>query len=484
MNDKTPYLNYIGGDWVPSCTGKTFSMINPANQEIIGLAQESNAEDMEKAIASARQAFKNSKWRKDSALRAKVLLEFSRRLAEKKESLAQLYTRNNGKTVGEARFELTGCIDAIEYAAGMARNVFGRSIDPAEDSLSVIVREPIGVVGVISPWNWPVQLMLREMIPALAVGNAVVLKPASNTAAVSMAVIQVLAEIGDLPRGIVNAVTGPGRTVGEVLAKSKDVNMINFTGDTSTGQRIAELAAKTIKKVALELGGKSPNILFEDADLDKAIPAAVKAVFLTCGQVCMAGTRLVVQDTIFDEVVNRIKAATEQLKVGNGFDSGCDIGPLISQNQLDLVMKYIETGKKEGKLVTGGYRLTGKGHEEGFFVAPTVFTDLPNHSSLVQEEIFGPVLVIQKFHSEAEAVELANGTQFGLAAAVWTKDVNRAIRVGREIEAGTIWVNAYFKLYNQTEFGGYKASGIGRTRGIDGFMEFTEIKHINFDLKI
>ncbi len=477
------YLNYIGGEWVPSCAGRTFSMINPATQEVIGQAQESNETDMENAIASAKLAFKNTAWRKDASLRARVLFELAKRLSEKKEFLAQLYTKNNGKTIGEARFELSGCIDGIEYSAGMARNIFGRSIDPVEDSLSIIVREPIGVVGVISPWNWPIQLMFREMIPALAAGNAVVMKPASNTAAISMAVIQIFSEISELPKGIVNVVTGPGCTIGEVLAKSKDVNMVSFTGDTNTGRRIAELAANTIKKVTLELGGKSPNILFEDADLEKAIPAAVRAVFLTCGQVCMAGTRLVVQDTIFEEVVDRIKTATEQLNVGNGLDSGCDIGPLISQSQLDIVLNYIETGKREGILVTGGYRLTGKGYDDGFFVAPTVFIDLPNNSSLVQEEIFGPVLVIQKFHTEAEAVEIANGTQYGLAAAIWTKDVNRAIRAAREIEAGTIWVNAYFKLYNQTEFGGYKASGIGRTRGIDGLLEFTETKHINFDVK-
>ena len=480
MSLKT-YLNYVGGEWIPSVTGKTFAMTNPADSSVIASAQQSGEADMENAISAANEAFRSSKWRKNSALRAKVLFVWANMLTERKEELARIYTANNGKTVAEARMELDSCIDIIQYTAGLARNIFGRSIDPAENSLSVILREPIGVVGVISPWNWPVQLMLREMIPALAAGNAVIAKPASLTAAISMEVIELFSKAADLPKGILNAVTGPGQLIGEAMAASEKINMISFTGDGSTGQRIAAIASKTCKKVTLELGGKSPNILFEDADLKKAIPAAVKAVFMTCGQVCMAGTRLVVQDSIFDKVVAAVKEETEKLKVGNGLDSTCQMGPLVSRNQLESVMAYVELGKKEGKLVTGGYRLTGALYDNGNFVAPTIFSELQNDSPLVQEEIFGPVLVIQKFHTEEEALDLANGTKFGLASAVWTADLNRALRVAREIKAGTVWVNAYFKLYNQAEFGGSKASGIGRTRGIEGIHEFTEIKHINID---
>ena len=483
MTSVKTHLNYVGGQWIPSCTKKTFDIINPANQESIARAQQSNEDDMKKAIDMAYQAFKMTNWKTNSGLRAKALFEFAQRLSEKKEALAQLYTMDNGKNINEARGELDGCIDIIRYTAGLARNIFGRSIDPAEESLSVIIREPIGVVGIISPWNWPVQLMLREMIPALAAGNAVVIKPASLTAAISMEVIQILSEVHEIPAGIVNAVTGPGQLIGEVIAKSEKVNMISFTGDNKTGRRISELAAQSVKKVTLELGGKSPNILFGDADLKKAIPAAIKAVFLTSGQVCMAGTRLVVQDTIFDAVVSQMKVATEKLKVSNGLAEDCNLGPVASKNQLNTVMEYIELGKKEGCLITGGYRLTGEDYDKGFFVAPTIFTDLDNHSRLVQEEIFGPVLVIQKFKTETEAIEIANDTKFGLAAALWTTDINRAIRVAKQIEAGTVWVNTYFKLYNQAEFGGYKASGIGRTRGLDGLLEFTEVKHINFDIK-
>ena len=473
------YFNFVSGEWVPSGSGQTFSMINPANQTVIGKAQQSGKADMEEAIDAANFAVRNSDWKVDSALRSRALMELSRLLTENKEALARLYTINNGKTINEARMELTGCADMLMYNAGMTRNVFGRTIDPAKNALSLVVHEPVGVVGIISPWNWPIVLMFREMAPALAAGNAIVLKPASLTAAISLEVVELISKVSAFPKGLINAVTGAGSVVGETLAASPRVSMISFTGDTSTGQRVAELAAG--KKITLELGGKSPNIVFEDADLDKVIPASILAVFLTAGQLCMAGTRLLVQDTIFDETVKRMKEAAEKLKVGNGLDENARMGPLVSQDQLDRVMSYIELGKKEGKLVTGGNRLSGPEYDDGFFVAPTIFTGLPNNSRLVQEEIFGPVLVVQKFRTEAEAIELANGTKYGLASALWTRDVNRAIRVAKAMEAGTVWVNTYFKIYNQTEFGGYKASGIGRARGVDGVREFTQLKHINFD---
>jgi betaine-aldehyde dehydrogenase len=482
LNLKT-YLNYINGQWVASRTGKTIKNINPATQEEIALVQESGESDMQDAIEAANRAFSTSNWRSNSALRSRALMQFAARLAEQKEFLAQLYTLNNGKTINEARGELSGSIDMIQYLAGQARMIFGRSIDPDENIMSVIIREPIGVVGIISPWNWPVQLMLRDMIPALAAGNAVVIKPASITAAISMAVIKVLSEVAEIPAGIVNVVTGPGALIGEYMAQSPAIDMIGFTGDNRTGRRITEYSAPTIKKLTLELGGKSPNILFADADLAKAIPAAIRGAFTTSGQMCMAGTRLVVQDTIFAEVIERLKQETEKLKVGNGLDESNFMGPLISRKQLESVLKYIELGKAEGRLVCGGYRLTGECYDQGFFVAPTIFTELPAQSELVQEEIFGPILVVQKFHAEAEAVQIANDTKYGLVAAVWTQDVNRAMRVARAIKAGTVWVNTYFKLFNQTEGGGYKASGIGRARGADGILEFTEIKHLCLNIE-
>ncbi|MDR3553649.1 MAG: aldehyde dehydrogenase family protein [Syntrophobacteraceae bacterium] len=476
------YLNYIDGDWTPSSTGETFDLINPATCEIIASAQHSDPADMSWAIDCAERAFWSTSWRNNPGLRRDAFLKLAGCVSHNLNLLADLNTANNGKTLNDSRTELMKLVDLISYYAGLTMNVFGRAIEPAQDAFSVLIREPLGVVGVISPWNFPLTLMLRAAIPALAAGNAVVLKPASLTAAISMEFVELLSETGAFPKGMVNAVTGPGQTLGELLAKSEKVGMISFTGDNSTGRRVAELGAVTMKKVALELGGKSPNILFADADLNKALPTAVKAAFSNCGQVCMAARRLVVQDTIFDRVVEGMKTALESLIVGDGRDERTQMGPLISRKQMETVLEYIELGKQEGNLITGGYRLQGPEYDRGFFVAPTLFTDLENDSRLVQEEIFGPVLIAQKFHTEEEAIEIANGTRYGLAAAVWTLDVNRAIRVAKAMQAGTVWVNSYRKTYCQAEFGGYKESGAGRTTGIEGMLECTQLKHINFDL--
>ncbi len=475
------YLNYINGELVAASTGKTMSCINPANGDVIAYAQESDASDMEKAIAVANEAFHATNWRYNSALRSTALMQYANLVEARKDELAELLTLNNGKTIGESHAEIGSCIDGLRYYSGLARNVFGKSVVPSEDSLAVLVREPIGVIGVISPFNWPAWLMIRGMVPALAAGNAVVVKPASVTAAISMALIEILTQVDGIPKGIVNVVTGPGGSVGETLVSHPDVGLINFTGDERTGINISESSAKTLKKLSLELGGKSPNVVFDDADLSKAVPGAIWAFLFTSGQLCMAGTRLIVQDTIHDEFVGLLKAEIEKLKVGNGMDPGTHIGPLISKPQLDKVLKYISIGKAEGTVVTGGGQPAGL--EKGFYVAPTVITGLKEDSALVQEEIFGPVLVVQKFSTEEEAIRLANGTRFGLAGAVWTLDVNRAVRVAREIKAGTVWVNTFNKFYTEVEFGGYKASGIGRTHGEEAMLECTEIKHINFDIK-
>ena len=476
------YLNSIGGKMVPSVSGETYPMHDPATGELVGSAQLSVAADMQQAVSVAKEAWARSAWRHDSALRGRCLLEAARLLIENRETLAELYTKNHGKPLSEALYELTTCADAFTYTAGAARSLFGRSIDPVPNSLSLMVRESMGVVGILTPWNWPIQLMVREMVPALAAGNAVVIKPASLTAAISMKVVELLCSIKELPPGIINAVTGPGPVLGEVICTSPDIRAVSFTGNGRTGAEVSQMAAPTFKKVLLELGGKSPNIIFDDADMEKAINVSTTAAFTTSGQLCMAGTRLLVQDSIYDEVVCCMKESIEDLTVGNGLVDGTRLGPLISEKQMNMVLEYIELGKKEGTCVTGGHRLTGPDYDKGFFVAPTMFTDLPVQSRLVQEEIFGPVLVVQKFSTEAEALALANGTVFGLAGAVWTKNINRALRLAKGIEAGTVWINDYFKLFHQTEFGGYKASGLGRTRGIDGILEFTELKHISISL--
>ncbi len=486
MPDVKTYLNYIGGEWVESASGELITSLNPATQEVVAYAQKSTAEDMQKAIAAAKHAFKTSDWSVTPGRRQQALLEFADRLEERQESLIELLSRENGKTLSEARAcvagKYAGCIDFLRYYAGAARQVYGRSTSISETSFGVIAREAIGVVAVIVPWNWPASLMIRDMAPALAAGNAVIVKPASYTPAICTEFIEILSEIESIPKGIVSIVTGSGPVVGEAIAASDDVDMIAFTGDGITAARIAQVAAPTQKKIVTELGGKSPNVIFEDADLSKAIPAAVWAFLCTSGQFCMAGTRLIVQDTIHDQFCSALKDAIERLKVGRGTDKDVDLGPMIAEGHLNKVMKYIEIGKSEGRVLTGGNRLTGPEYDDGWFVAPTVVTDLAADARLVQEEVFGPVLAVQKFHTEIEAIELANGTKYGLAGAVWTSDVTRAVRVARKIKAGTVWINTYNKFYAETEFGGCKASGNGRAMGIEALNEYTELKHINFDL--
>ena len=487
MPDIKTYLNYIGGEWVESASGEVITSYDPATGEVVAYAQKSTVEDMRLAIAAAKEAVESSDWSVTPGVRQTALNEFAELLTERQESLIELLSRENGKTLSEARAcvagKYAGCIDFLRYYAGAARQVYGRSASISQDSYAVISREAIGVVGLIVPWNWPASLMIRDMAPALAAGNAVIVKPASYTPAICAEFIEILSQIKSIPKGIVNFVSGSGAVVGEVLAESKDVDMIAFTGDGSTGARIAQVAAPSQKKLSTELGGKSPNILFEDADLGKAIPAAAWAFLCTSGQFCMAGTRLIVQDTIYDSVCAALKTEIEGLKVGRGTDEGVDLGPLVDESQLATVMEYIAIGKEEGKVLTGGHRLTGAEYDKGWFVAPTVFTDVAPDSRIVQEEVFGPVLVIQQFHTEAEAIALANGTKYGLAAAVWTTDVNRAMRVARKVKAGTVWINAYSKFYAETEFGGCKASGNGRAMGVQALNEYTELKHINFDLE-
>ncbi len=478
----TTYKNRIGGEERVSASGETYGMRDPATGELVARAQRSGGEDMRAAVQAAKTAFDATPWSRDADLRGRTLAAMSSLVLEHKEELARLYSRNNGKTIREARRELAGCADIFAYASGAARNIFGRFIEPAPNSLSCVVREPVGVVGIISPWNWPIQLMVRELAPALAAGNTAALLPASETAAVTLAFLSLLHRAPELPKGVVNAVTGPGAIVGDALCSHPDVRMISFTGGSTVGAHVAALGASTFKKVVLELGGKSPNILFADCDVEKACAKAVPAAFMTSGQLCMAGTRLLVQESIFDRVVDLVRRKAEALTVGPGLDEASDLGPVISARRMESILKYIEIGKKEGRCITGGKRLTGGAYDKGWFLPPTIFTDLPEDSRLAREEIFGPVLVAQKFTDEADAVRLADSGPFGLAAAVWTTDLNRAMRMTRAIKAGTVWVNAYFNLYHQTEFGGFKDSGVGRTRGIDGINEFTETKHVNFDI--
>lgn len=476
------YYNYVGGEWTESATGGRLESRNPATGELIGYAQKSAESDIVQSIDSVYETFQKSDWGINPKRRYDALLGLAQQIEHHMEHLARILTMEQGKTIRESRMELAGCVDTLKYFAGAARTVFGRSIQLEPANFGIIAKEPIGVVGIISPWNWPALLMVRELAPALAAGNGVIVKPASLTPVISVEIFKLIDQVPQFPKGIVSIVTGPGQSIGAAMGTSNKIDMISFTGDTSTGKTIMELAASNIKKLALELGGKSPNVVFEDANLDKAIPLIGRSIFISAGQICMAGSRLLVHESIKEEVVSRLKDYAENLQVGNGILEATDMGPLVSQHQLDLVAEYSEIGRREGNIVTGGYRLTGGDYDKGYFFAPTIIDDLAPGCRVVREEIFGPVLAVQSFSSDEEALTAANDTDFGLSAGIWTSSLNRAMKMSQGIKAGTVWINTYNKNFPEAEFGGYKQSGLGRTRGVDGLMEYCETKHIHFEM--
>lgn len=454
---------------------------DPATGELVATVAISTIDDVDAAIASARQTFRSTPWRNDGALRARVLNRWAESMRAHSEELAELLTREQGKTIGQARGEVASSISMIEYNAGLARAIYGRSIALKDGVHGVILREPVGVVAAITPWNYPLNLTIRAVAPALAAGNAVIVKPASLTPTIVVRALNLLALDEDLPKGILSVVVGSGATVGDRLVKSDGVEMIAFTGDSATGINVMKHAADGLKRVSLELGGKSPNIVFADANMEKALAGAENAVFSAAGQICTAGSRLVIEESIHDEFVEKLAERARAMRIGDGLDASTQMGPLVSAVQKKSVLGYIEIGRQDGTIVAGGTLLDDAPYDKGYFVAPTIVTNLDPASRLIAEEVFGPVLAVQKFSTEEQAIEIANGTEFGLACGLWTTNLDRAWRVGRAVESGTIWINTYHHFYGETEVGGFKRSGVGRQQGIEGIMEFTETKHLNFD---
>jgi betaine-aldehyde dehydrogenase len=462
--------------------GDGFESTDPATGEFVAELAASTSADIDEAVAAAVGAARSA-WANDGELRARVLYGFAQALRADEDRLAELLTREQGKTIHEAHIEIAGSARMTEYYAGLARLVYGRSTVLGAEVTGVVLREPVGVVAVITPWNWPLTLLVRSLVPALAAGNATVVKPASITSAISVEALALLASQPGLPDGVLTCVLGAGSVVGDALVGHDGVDMIAFTGETVTGIQVMKRAAEGLRKVALELGGKAPNVVFADANLDKALAGTENAIFTTCGQICTAGSRLLVEDRVHDEFVERLAAITNGLRVGDGLDPSSQLGPLASAAQRDKVLGYVERGKAEATLVAGGAVLEGEDFDSGNFVSPAIFAELPPGSSLTRDEIFGPVLTVQRFSDEAEAIALANDTEYGLAAGLWTQNVDRAWRVGRAIRAGTIWINTYHHFYDAVEVGGFKRSGIGRQQGLEGLYEFTETKHLNFDGK-
>jgi betaine-aldehyde dehydrogenase len=479
----TTYKNFIGGEWRGS-EGGVFEVRSPANGELLYRAQRSTVDDAHAAIRAARQAFESTEWREDTAARTAALSKFSEAVRGRHQDLATQLTRESGKPFPISRGEALRLAETTSYYAGLARWIFGRSQIPQPNSISMIMREPVGVVAIIVPWNAPLALLARAIAPALAAGNAVVVKPASYTAGSTVELGRIIEGIEEFPKGIVNIVTGPGDPVGAELASDDDVDMVSFTGDTSTGREIMRLAAGNLKKVSLELGGKSPTIVFADSNFDRAIRGAINAAsFYNAGQICIAGTRVLVEESVHDQFVGRIKEMVPKMKVGPGWEKGVEVGPVISAAQLEKITGYIETGKKEARLVVGGRRLTDGDLAKGYFVAPTVFDGMSPDATIAQEEIFGPVMGITTFKDLDDAIRLANHTRYGLVAAVWTRDINKAMKIATRVRAGSIWINTFGKMYQSTEMGGFKQSGLGRQYGLEGLFEYTELKHVNIQIE-
>lgn len=474
--------NYVGGKWIEASTKELFDVVNPATGTVVAKAQMSAAEDARHAIDLASELRDDRGWADDPRRRSRALLKLADAMEQEKEALSKQLTIENGKPLFLARAEVESSIDHVRFYAGLSRAVYGKSMSVEPTSFSVISREPVGLVGHIVPWNYPVLLMFRALAASLAAGNVCIVKPASYTPVTTALVMKLVDGMPEFPKGVLSYVTGPGPIVGAEIARSPKVDMITMTGDNKTGKEILRLASEGVKKVGLELGGKSPNIVFPDADPKKAIEGALSGAFTVSGQVCFAGSRVLVQQEIHDRFLKSFRKAAEAMRVGNGLDAGTQLGPIISKAQLERIMEFIAYGRKEAVLVTGGRHLTTAKLAKGNFLEPTIFDEVPNKSRLAQEEIFGPVVSVIEFTDEDDAVDIANETRFGLAAAVWTNDIKRAIRVSKRIRAGTVWVNAYGKTFAETEYGGYKQSGVGRERGLDGLFEFTQSKHIYFDL--
>ncbi len=478
------YRNYIGGEWREASGGGLLEIRDPANGELVYRATNSGVEDARAAIQAAKYAFEHTDWAENATVRAKALYKLADALRSRIDDLSVLLTREGGKPLAISRAEVTRGADALEYYAGLARNVYGRSINLGPTEMAILMREPVGVVSIIVPWNMALSLLTRSLAPALATGNAVVIKPASLTPGATAEFIQMIDDIPEFPKGIVNYVIGPGSTVGTELVKHPDVEMIAFTGDTSTGKEVMRMAADGLKKVSLELGGKSPSIIFPDADFNRAVRSALSGASLWhAGQVCVAGTRILVQESIHDQFIEQATKAAREMRVGPGLQRGTQVGPVISEGQLRRVLDYVEIGKREAELLVGGQRVTEGELAKGYFIAPTVFDRVPVDAKIAQEEIFGPVVSVLTFKDEDEACEIANATIYGLAAAVYTSDINKALRVAKRVRSGMVWINTFGRLYPNAEMGGFKQSGLGRSYGLEGLYEFTEMKHINIQLR-
>jgi betaine-aldehyde dehydrogenase len=475
---------HAAGDWRLAADGATRELHNPANGQVIARVAEGGTADAEAAIAAARRAFDEGPWGSMSATdRAALLFKVADAIDAHRDELMRIDTLNNGKPLRETEYDVADAANCFRYYAGLATKPHGQTFDVPAPSQTFTVREPIGVCGQIIPWNYPLLMAVWKLAPALAAGNVCILKPSELTPLSAIRLATLFEEL-EFPPGVVNVVLGAGATIGHAIAASPLVDKIAFTGGTKTGRSIMHDATTNLKKISLELGGKSPNVVFADADFETAIDYALFGIFANAGQVCSAGSRLILERSLHDRFVGRLVERAEKIRVGDGFDPQTEMGPIISPVHRERVEGYIAAGKHEGaKLLCGGDRLGGA-LAGGNFIAPTVFDETSPKMRIVQEEIFGPVLVVQTFEGEDEAIALANDTIYGLAGAVFTQDIAKAHRVIRKMRAGITWINTYHPTYNEAPWGGYKQSGIGRELGTYGYDAYTEVKQINVNLDV
>lgn len=480
---RAPDRLFIGGEWVGSSRARCFATVDPCTGSVLAEIAEAGVSDVDDAVRAARRAFEDPRWRDmDAADRGALLWRIADGIEARADALLALEVLDTGKPIREARFDLRQSIDTFRYYAGWTTKLQGDTIPVRGNVLNYTLREPVGVVGAIIPWNFPLVMAAWKVAPALACGNSVVLKPAEQTPLTALELAFIAQEAG-LPPGVLNVLSGFGEPAGAALVGHTGVDKIAFTGSTAVGKHIMREAADTLKKVSLELGGKSPNIVLADADMEAASRGAFSAIFYNAGQTCTAGSRLLVHTSKKDELLERLVERARSMQPAEPLDPKRRFGPLISQAQLDRVLGYVDAGRREGaELLVGGARIADGIHDAGFWLAPAVFDRVEPDSTIAREEIFGPVLAVLPFEDEDEAVALANRTEYGLAAGVWTRDIKRAHRLARRLNVGTVWINTYHPLDPASPFGGYKQSGHGRELGAYALDLYTQIKSVWVDL--